>query len=298
MICIYHNRDLDGFCSGAIVKRRYPDAVMIGFDYGQSLPELPEGEAIVMIDVSLPMPEMYRLAARSGWNMVWIDHHKSAIEQYKQFLLPPPNPLKEGETEQPCEPFLTAVLDERHAACEIAWKHLFPGERVPDVVELLGKYDTWTDFGTGEWNDLIYPFQFGMRIRCNSVETFPTNMFMPFGPHGLIAGIASEGRLVLKYQAQYSELICRASAFEMDFEGYRCICLNACGLNSETFKSVYDEGKHDIMLLFYSNGKKKTVSLYTKKNIDVSAIAKKYGGGGHKQAAGFTIVVREMPDWL
>jgi nanoRNase/pAp phosphatase (c-di-AMP/oligoRNAs hydrolase) len=39
---------------------------------------------------------------------------------------------------------------------------------------------------------------------------------------------------------------------------------------------------------FYFAKNKWVVSLYTTKDIDVSEIAKKYGGGGHKQAAGFT----------
>ena len=38
---------------------------------------------------------------------------------------------------------------------------------------------------------------------------------------------------------------------------------------------------------FYFNGREWVYSLYTTKKIDCSQIAKWYGGGGHKQAAGF-----------
>ncbi len=59
MYCVYHSRDLDGYCSGAIVKKKYPDAVLIGFDYGQGLQKLieliPKGEDTIMVDVSLPI---------------------------------------------------------------------------------------------------------------------------------------------------------------------------------------------------------------------------------------------------
>lgn len=42
------------------------------------------------------------------------------------------------------------------------------------------------------------------------------------------------------------------------------------------------------MIVFVRDGKKWTVSLYSKKdNVDCSKIATKYGGGGHKKAAGF-----------
>ena len=41
------------------------------------------------------------------------------------------------------------------------------------------------------------------------------------------------------------------------------------------------------MIPFRFDGKEWSYSLYTTKDIDCSALAKKYGGGGHKKAAGF-----------
>ncbi len=50
---------------------------------------------------------------------------------------------------------------------------------------------------------------------------------------------------------------------------------------------------YDIVFPFYFSGDNYTVSLYTKKDIDVSIIAKKYGGGGHKKSADF--VCKKLP---
>ena len=36
--CFYHLADLDGHCSGAIVKYKYPDAELFGINYGQAFP--------------------------------------------------------------------------------------------------------------------------------------------------------------------------------------------------------------------------------------------------------------------
>jgi len=46
MKCFYHSVDLDGHCSGAIVKRAYPDCEMIGINYGDKFPwqQVYEGE--------------------------------------------------------------------------------------------------------------------------------------------------------------------------------------------------------------------------------------------------------------
>ncbi|MCI0444298.1 hypothetical protein L0152_13935 [bacterium] len=284
MICIYHSRDLDGFTSAAIVKRKYPEAKLIGFDYGQKLPmeQVPNGEPIIMIDVSLPMPQMLELAKHSGWQLKWIDHHISAINEYKEFV-------GKGEA------FMTAVISNGIAACEIAWKHFFPDENMPEAVRLLGEYDTWRNHDKQTWENSILPFQFGMRQICNSPETFPESMLTQRSAIECIP-IINNGKIILNYQAQTNELQCKKAAFEHEFEGLRAICLNGGGFNSDVFKSVYDESRHDIMMPFQFDGKQWTISLYTTKDeVDCSAIAKSKGGGGHKKASGFQVKdIREI----
>ncbi|MES2287443.1 MAG: hypothetical protein V4547_17245 [Bacteroidota bacterium] len=285
MICIYHSKDLDGYCSGAIVKRKYPDAIMIGYDYGQELDmfNIPEGRKIIMIDVSLPMPEMLKLAQHSGYQLTWIDHHISAINDYKAFV-------GDGES------FCTAVLENGIAACEGGWKHLFPNEDMPPCVELLGEYDTWRNKDKYRWDNLIMPFQYGMRMFCQSAETFPQDLFNEneITKDSEVSRIIHEGELILSYQKTQNERACKSS-FEIEFEGLRAIALNNGGANSQVFESVYDESKHDVMIPFVFTGKHWTFSLYTTKDeVDCSVIAKSKGGGGHKKAAGFQL--KELPD--
>lgn len=274
MIGIYHNRDLDGFASGAIIKLKYPDAKMIGYDYGQAFDLNAIDDAVIMADVSLPMSDMVKIAKASGWRLTWIDHHISAIKDYEQFV-------GNGET------FCKAVLENGIAACEGTWKYLFQDKPMPLAVKLLGEYDTWRNQDKERWENEILPFQFGMRILCNSVETFPNNVFENTN---LVLQLINQGTTVLKYQSQVNELNCKKAAFEIEFNGLRAICLNGGGFNSDVFKSVYDESKHDIMMPFQFDGKKWIISLYTTKDeIDCSMIAKSMGGGGYKKAAGFQI---------
>ena len=49
---------------------------------------------------------------------------------------------------------------------------------------------------------------------------------------------------------------------------------------------------YDICISFEFDGDNFVVSLYSER-IDVASIAEKYGGGGHKGAAGF--VIKELP---
>lgn len=274
MIGVYHNRDLDGFTSGAIIKLKYPDAKMVGYDYGETFEQEVTGEPIIMAGVSLPMKTMVKIAQLSNWQLTWIDHHISAINDYKEFV---------GDSET----FCNAILENGIAACEGTWKHLFPDKQIPLAVKLLGEYDTWRNADKQRWESEILPFQFGMRLYCNSVDSFPIEVFEN---EELVKQIIHEGLTVLKYQSQVNEWQCKKASFETEFNGLRAICLNGGGFNSDVFKSVYDENRHDIMMSFQFDGNKWTISLYTTKDdVDCSAIAKTNGGGGHKKAAGFQV---------
>ena len=69
----------------------------------------------------------------------------------------------------------------------------------------------------------------------------------------------------------------------------RVLACNTIVFNSQFFDGFYDPEKHDVMCAYSQrrDGKWK-VSLYTTKDeIDCGAIAKHFGGGGHKGAAGF-----------
>lgn len=272
MIGIYHDKDLDGICSGAIIKMKYPDATMIGYDYGRPIPRIPEGEPVIMSDVSLPMKDMHAIAVQSRMQFTWIDHHKSAIKDYVEFT---------KTTGQ----FLNAFIQEGLAACELTWMHLFPQDKIPWAVELLGKYDTWRQ--DSYWKEETLPFQYGMRSVCNSLDTFP---FEDFNRWSYMEKLVEWGQKISDYTIKLNESQCRAASFEVVFEGLRAVCLNGGGFNSQVFDSVYDESKHDLMMPFQFNGRHWTVSIYTTKDeVDCSVIAKKYGGGGHAKAAGFKV---------
>lgn len=287
MICIYHSKDLDGYCSGAIVKRKYPEAKLIGYDYGQPLPFTEDeirGQDLIMVDVSFPMLQMFSISTMTK-SFTYIDHHISAINEFQEKQLG----LNAGG-------FIDPVLEDGISACEGAWKFLFPDEEMPTSVKLLGEYDTWRNQDKYRWDNAIMPFQYGMRMICTDPESFPEELFNHFDivTNNPVYDIISAGRMILHYQKQQNERACKMS-FETEFEGLKAICLNNGGANSQVFDSVYNPEKHDVMIPFVFTGKHWTFSLYTTKDaVDCSVIAKSKGGGGHKKAAGFQL--KELPD--
>jgi len=271
MKCFYHSADLDGHCSGAIVKRRYPECEMIGINYGDGFPwdSIESGETVFMVDFSLPIEDMVRL--NDMCVLHWIDHHKSAVEAAHKI----------GFTA-----WGGHVLSDRAAGCELTWYHLYrDSPPPPDAVYLLGRYDVWDHD-----NAFVLPFQYGMRLVD---DTWPDNTQLwdklLGGERDTCLEYIDRGKLVMEYEAVENRKYARAYAFDSVLDGLRAVCVNRGMCNSKVFDAVYDPDKHDLMVTFCMK-KDGTwrVSLYSDKaEVDCSAVAVNFGGGGHKGAAGF-----------
>lgn len=274
-VCFYHSADLDGHCSGAIVKYAHPETELVGINYGDDYEEkvfsrVDKNTIVYMVDFCLqPFSLMERLSIE-GAGLIWIDHHKTAIEDsYRSKVYS-----------------FNGVRDENYAACELVWRWFNPPSPMPKAVHLLSRYDIW------KWQDVpdALEFQFGMRLE----DTDPANNMHIWKElfrfeDIFIPDIIKQGRTVLRYQKQHNKKYAKSTTFELNWKGYNWIASNAQLTNSQLFDSVYDETKHDGMLAFGWKKNKWVVSLYTTQDdVDCGGIAKSMGGGGHKQAAGFT----------
>lgn len=278
VIGIYHNKDLDGICSGAIIKKKYPHATMIGWDYGEPIPEeLVDCDCeVIMADISFPMKDMDRVAKWVGKNyFTWIDHHKTAIEDYRTSGILG----------------IDAFVKEGVAACELTWIILID-EPIPYVVRLLGAYDTWRQNDPNmDWDAEILPYQYGMRsivgLSVDSMVEYLDQIPKPIE----VLPIISAGKAILIYQNQQNQMIAEQAAFAAILWGHIAICLNTQTHGSAAFHGVYAPENYELMLTYCYDGKGnwKFSLRTTYDHIDVSKIAKLYGGGGHAKAAGFSV---------
>lgn len=277
----YHEKDLDGWASGAIANyyHRNEKVELIPYDYykEKELHNLLDknAEKIYFVDCSAD-PKLLKEYS----NIIIIDHHKSFIEKAQGYKF-------------------KGIQDINFAGCELTWFYFYPEYETPYFISLLGRYDIWDKSSIDEWNKKIMPFQMGMRLRAyNPNENFLfwkkllVNCFSKENVFRLLDfqnKTIEEGRLILEYQSNEDTKIVKLNSFEATFEGYNVIALNHTRTNSQVFNSAWNPEKHDIIFMWYNiKGERYTVSLYTKKDdIDVSLIAKEFGGGGHKQAAGF-----------
>ncbi|MDD5511859.1 MAG: DHHA1 domain-containing protein [Dehalococcoidales bacterium] len=278
MKCFYHN-DMDGKCAGAIVYKFYKrdrdftkatgeECEFISIDYKDDFPfsRIKPGETVVIVDFSLQKPGEFEKLLQITDNLVWIDHHKTAIERH-------------GDLD------IAGIRKDGVAGCVLTWDYFYPDGIMPFIVDLIGDYDIWKfKFGDDTRN-----LQAGIRL----YETRPgdDNWINWLNSASSIRSLIKDGEIAVLYRTNYYKDLIKSLAFFTEFEGHKAVACNAGLVNSQLFDSVQED--YDLMLPFYFDGKQWTVSIYTTKDIDCSEIAKKYGGGGHKQAAGFQC--KELP---
>jgi oligoribonuclease NrnB/cAMP/cGMP phosphodiesterase (DHH superfamily) len=291
----FHQSDLDGHCSGAILRYYHEnifklvkdkDFKIIPMDYNMSFDdnEIQDGDTVIMSDVTFqPYERLIKLNNRC--NLFIYDHHKSVYPTLEE------NNVK------------GLYGRDDIAGCELTYANFISAKKVPLWVRLLSDWDCWNNSDKEYWDKLVKTFQMGMRMYDTMPNTdkgmkfwnewFETDKSIDFSSHPntlhKIQGIIEQGNLIINYQNQMNEETMQRS-FTINWEGLRWIVVNG-GKGSPQFDSKWDETKYDAMMSFYYIGSKKCwgISLYTTKDIDLSVIATKYGGGGHPKAAGIRV---------
>jgi oligoribonuclease NrnB/cAMP/cGMP phosphodiesterase (DHH superfamily) len=288
---IYHRADFDGLFCREIAKHFMPDAELIGWDYGDPLIPFPSEGAVYVLDLS---PECFAEVPKYQERLVWIDHHKSAIEKYP--------------------PTIPGYRIDGVAACRLAWqwfskdhtdvvvqfnglpsKEEFVCRKVsePLAVRLAGEYDIWD-----KRDPDAETFQFGLRSTELNDSKWNWLLIGDMGPdqavprryNTVVLSLLQDGKLLQKYQ-QRNDTFAMNNSFIAEWESLKFLALNTQAKNSLAFASKdIPETGHDALLKFSFNGKIWDCSMYHAKHntgIDLSLIAVKYGGGGHKGACGF-----------
>jgi oligoribonuclease NrnB/cAMP/cGMP phosphodiesterase (DHH superfamily) len=275
----YHSKDLDGWASGAIVKHKFPEAEMFPINYGDTFPwsEIKPDDVIYMVDFSLSIEDMDRLNNHLQQNLAWIDHHIGIIREYEN------TPMR-----------YLPILGERNssvAACELTWEYCFGG-RIPIFIKLLSLYDTWNHNDKEfDW-DFIEAFQYGFKAGSKDPKDDMSfwNMWFRFKDREDLAHeVMFDGKLIQFYIEDRFETTLKDRSYKIDWEGYKCLVVNSDPYIAN-FMTRSKEFEGCDIAINYANirGESWEVSLRTLRNdIDLSVLAKKYRGGGHRASAGF-----------
>lgn len=288
VLCIHHT-DLDGAMSGAIVGlychlgNHQVTYKYHNYGYPLKIGDLSGYDVIYAVDISFQdYPWVYDLS-----NLVWIDHHKTAIE-YEA------NNIKRN---------IPGIRRNGVAACELCWEYLFPQIPCPELIKYLSTYDVW-DKKRYQWKD-VERIEYGVKLEfgvssvnlCNYLKGASTDKrnFDYF---------LRKGKDLLDYlEKTFKSKLYNNGFYSPNFlgTGYRALILNTLDFSSKSFEG-YEGNDIDILVPFsIASGIEPIirVSIYTENPmIDCSGIAKSYGGGGHKGAAGFTLPLTELSNIL
>lgn len=285
---ILHHDDLDGYMAAAIALWRYPDAQVqaLSYDNVEAFPtaeKLAQYDQVVVVDCTLPPEEMLALSRRQG--VVWIDHHLSALR----------SAVANGYDNMPG---LRLGMDESpRCAAELSWQ-FFVGEATPRLLRLVGDYDTYRNFHEPEFAAQAMPFFYGAQLIMDrlrpAAKDHPEYLLKKrelFFDEKWLEGLIADGLKIQAYNRCYYGELLRESAFVRKIRGLRLLCFNCAGHGSSNMHAAFNPELHDGMLLYSYNGSHWNYGLYTDTRlcpeVDMSAIAVEFGGGGHRGAAGF-----------
>lgn len=278
----FHHTDLDGYCSGAIVKSIYPDCEMYEIDYDIpfQMDFIQEGEVVFLVDFGFNDVEVLRELNKRA-KLIWIDHHKDQIEKAQAAGLK----IRGSQ-----------VIDSL-SGCEQTWDYLYGDMSMPRAVFLLGRWDVWDH----EADSDTWPFQYGMQ----AMSTLPRdnmdlwlNLFAEeddffIEDENSIESIIQRGRVIQQWVDKHNIQFAMSNAFTLQFEGHTWVAVNSPEGGSSQVDAAFKPDEHQGKLVFGYKGRSKRwkISFYGDpgSGLDCAAIAQKYGGGGHFSSAGCTV---------
>ena len=281
----FHHSDADGLCAAYWVKKRYPSMVesdFIKMNYGSNidwLSTVAKDEHVIIVDFSFEPNDMKKLMERTK-KIVWIDHHKTAIDKYKNFGSDIPGIRYDGV-----------------AGCMLTYCYYFQmNEGEKPFSESMANLAPWFTKYIADHD--VWKFEFGDETRYFTLGFKTLGPMKPLNPTWdklsndieFCRELISMGKVITKYRDSLGIRACISAGFEYEIDGVKTFCLNlgsALG-GSEWFGDLIDQ--YDMLCAFSYNGKDKiwNYSLYSSK-IDTTPHSIKRGGGGHVGASGFNL---------
>jgi oligoribonuclease NrnB/cAMP/cGMP phosphodiesterase (DHH superfamily) len=249
-----------------------------GYNHKDPIPtDIDMYKTVIFVDIAFEKEDMIGLAKRT--KVIVVDHHITTKKMLDEI---------HAEYNETSDFNLDYIIHTHIAACEVVFEYFYPLEQINDVITLLGKYDTFRHAGTPE-EDKVQYFQNTARIKLKTYKDCTDLLFALDSNYVLememIDTWVMSGKLIYDGMKNNADRMHKTS-FPVILEGKTFLCNNAVGINPKAYKLDYS--KYDGYLLFHYNVNKWIFTLYSD-TTDVSIIAKKLGGGGHKGAAGFHV---------
>lgn len=267
-LVIYHGNCIDGFTAAWAIWKKHPDWEFFAGKYGDAPPDV-TGRDVYMVDFSYKLPVILKMID-SAKTITIIDHHKTAQADLAG--------LEEQTNGQ-----VIVMFDMEKSGAHLTWEYFHPSKVVPQIVKYVEDRDLWrfTFPETEAINAYIFSKEYDFHVWDDMARCLDDGGDL----------IADMGRAIAaKHHKDIKEL--SVNSYRAKICGYDVPVINVpytlasdmchlLGKNEPFAASYYFDGKRNKIV----------VSLRSEENgVDVSEIAKSFGGGGHKHAAGFELV--------
>lgn len=244
-----------------------------------------QDERVYIVDFHVQDDDDFRKLQEITKRITLIDHHKSTVEHLGK------------HPELYCD--IEAIINAARSACLLTWDYFVRRKLMadyfnddftiifPESLKLIDDMDRWI----WQYGDKTANFCEGMRLYPHQpTDAIWKDLLMFEKSDDRIIDIIAEGEICNQYSKMTSNDYCKSYGFETEFEGYKAF---AQGMSRGGSKAFGERINHyPLCLSFEFTGSCFIIGLYSE-TIDVSEIAMKHGGGGHKGAAGF--VCDELP---
>lgn len=262
IVCIYHGNCPDGFAAAWVVRRALGKGVVFVAGHYDDPPPDVTGDYVYVVDFSYKLPATLKLCEMAR-HVVLLDHHKSAKEELC-CMDAPSN--------------LYAKFDMDRSGAILAWEYFFLGDAPPTLLRHVQDRDLWR-FELPDTKEVIatllsHPYDFDLWDRLVDAPT---------------GELAAEGRALLrKHSRDVGELL-SVTRRTLVIDGYEVPAANLPHIYASDAGHAMDAGV-PFAACYYDSATHRHFSLRSRpEGVDVSVVARSYGGGGHARAAGFRV---------
>lgn len=271
IVVLYHAECKDGFTAAWAAWKKFGyKADYIPIKLGNPPPSEVKNRVVYTLDFTYPDIYLEKFI-KDNKKVVVIDHHVSNKDFIKKFP--------------------EHVFDISHSGAVLAFKYFHPGKKLPKIVGLVEEDDLWKFKSKNVKEVLVYigllDFDFEIWDKLISDGEKAKN-YQKFTEKG-IAVISFEDKII--------DDVIRNNAYPIIFDGHKIYAINAPRYLRSQMGMLLSKKYPPFALIWQRDKTRIEVSLRSNGNIDVSKIASKFGGGGHPNAAGFSLSAHSKFPW-
>ena len=294
-IVIYHDKCMDGFTAAWAIWKRWGDTPeYVACNYGMQPPAVLAGKNVLIVDFSFPRTILNYMVNEAGAaSVVILDHHKTAQADLEPFQFQESSPGAISPDDVPGmlrdlaeldRPPILAIFDMDRSGAGLAWDFANHDAELrlsrPMLVDMVEDRDLWR-FALGDGSKFLHLALSSGEMSFQRWDDADQN----------VDTFVERGQAIAAYRDMLvSEIAERATVVVIGDEyGVGVDC--PYSLASDVCHHLLHEWPDTRFAAAIVRGEQSTTySLRSQDDrADVSALAKKLGGGGHRNAAGFKV---------